>query len=174
METHRPRAEFLLIASLAVLLATHLGAQTTQVQTNALASGWNLIAFHVISPGANPAAVFDPLGANFVAAWTCDNSFHQWTRYARPGTAEAPNNAIVAMGDIEIGRGYWVYMNAPATWVFSGQTPALTPGVPMTNGWNLVSIPTGRGGLADSVNMLSLLAVAGLDYDTILKWESGR
>lgn len=156
-----------------VLLSSRLVAQTTQFQTNSLASGWNLIAFQVIPPDANPASVFAPLGANFVAAWTYDNSFHQWTRYARPGTAEATNNTIMAMSDVELGRGYWVYMTAPATWVVSGQTPALTPGVSMTNGWNLVSIPTGRGGLTDSVNMLSLFAVAGLDYDTILKWESG-
>jgi subtilisin-like proprotein convertase family protein len=148
-------------------------AQTTATQSIPLASGWNLLVLQIQPTNPNPASVFDSLGVNFAAAWTFDNATRQWSRFARPGTMEATNNSIFSMAELQIGRGYWVYMNAPATWNLTGQIPAVSPPVLMTNGWNLVGIPTGRVPLPESVSMLSVLTAAGFDYDTILKWESG-
>ena len=143
MKIYRTLPKCLFAGAFALLLVTHLGAQTTQVQTNTLTSGWNLLAFQVIPSDPNPAAVFAtlPNPNDFVAAWTFDNSTRQWTRYARPGTAESTNNAIVPMAPIVVGRAYWVYMSNPATWLLTGTPPAQVPAVQFTPGWNLVGIP---------------------------------
>jgi len=175
MESNRPLAKLLLAFSFAVLFAACVGAETMQVQTNTLASGWNLIAFQVLPPDPSPSAVFAtlPNPNDFVAAWTFDNATRQWTRYARPGTAEASSNQVLPMAPISVGRAYWVYVGNPATWLVTGAPPAQTPAVQFTPGWNLVGIPTGTGQLPEPVSLAAVMAAAGLNYQVIVKWELG-
>lgn len=174
-----PSHRLLLARALAVaLLLAAIPARITadqaapQVQTVQLDSGWNLVAFQVLPTDPAPEAVFGPLGTDFVAAWTCDNSTRQWTRYARPGTPEAAHNPVAAIGTIQVGRAYWIYMYVPRSWQITGLPPTQAPPVDLRQGWNLIGIPTGTGQLTESPSVLSVLAASGLDYDAILRWEA--
>ena len=150
-----------------------LHAAADQTQTFDLDPGWNLITFQLSPSNPDPAVVFGALGNDFRATWSFDNETRQWTRYARPGTPESTNNSIVAMGPVQIGRAYWVYMDAARDWVVTGAQPTTVPPLVFTNGWNLVGIPVGAASVDEPISMLSVLAVSGMDYDTILRWEAG-
>ena len=158
----------------AFVLATGPGkAQAIETQTIPLASGWNLVALQVVPPDPSPAAVFGALESHFERAWTYDNESKTWSTYARPGMEQSAHNNLVPMGNIEVGRAYWVYMNTQYTWALNGLAPQTVPALQFSNGWNLVGIPTGTGSATDQVSMLSVLAAAGMDYDLILRWENG-
>jgi hypothetical protein len=167
---HLMKAIFSVILALCILPGSLCG-QTNAPQSIPLASGWNLIAFQVIPTNPTPAAVFGTLGNDFIAAWTVDNATKQWTRYARPGTAEANNNQIAPMAPVTVTNAYWVYMNLQRTWNISGAVPTITPSITLSNGWNAVGIPTGTGQLPETVNMAAVLAASGANYEVILRWE---
>lgn len=162
--------------ALLCLICPSAHGQSASTQTIPLVPGWNLISFQVTPSNSSPENVFGTLGTDFVAAWSYDNSARHWTRYghASPGTAEATNNTIRPMAPISLGRAYWVYMNAFASWQISGIAPTQTPAVQFFKGWNAVGIPTGTGQLSEPVNMAAVLAAAGFNYDVILKWEQGQ
>ncbi|HRI11534.1 MAG TPA: PKD domain-containing protein [Verrucomicrobiota bacterium] len=162
-------APLAILGTLLVILT--VSGQSIETQTNRLDSGWNLIAFQVVPSDPAPASVFASLGSDFVAAWSYDAGNQKWTFY---GNEAAPANDVERLGNIESGRAYWIYKNGPPTnWVVIGTIPSQTPGVLLNPGWNLVGVPTGRAALSETINMLSVFAASGLDYDMILKWEQG-
>ena len=158
------------------LLPTFAAAEPAQTQIIKLDPGWNLVAFQVLPLDANPAAVFSALSDNFVAAWTVsrDATATHWLTFARPGSKAPEANGAAILGPIEIGRAYWIYVNqAVPAWQIIGTAPAQVPPVDLFNGWNLISVPTGTGNLTEPVSIGAVFAAAGLDYDTILRWEAG-
>ncbi|MBI1841567.1 MAG: proprotein convertase P-domain-containing protein [Verrucomicrobia bacterium] len=159
-----------LMIAVTLLLAVH--GEGAQVQTLRLDPGWNMIAFQVVPTNPAPASVFGSLGNAFERGFAYNNTAKSWTSYQRPSAAEA--NSIVPMDPITVGQAYWVYMNqAVPAWQVTGEPAAITPAVDFSQGWNLIGLPTGAGQLDEPLNMLSVLAAAGFDYDAILKWEQG-
>ncbi len=163
------------LISLSVMLLgfSSLAQNNQQTQTIRLDPGWNLIAFQVIPSNPGPAAVFGTIGSAFERAWTYDSASKTWSSYARPGLEQSQHNEVLPLEAVEMGRAYWVYMNSQVNWSVTGSLPAIASAVTLTNGWNLVGIPIGQSALPETVNMLSVLTAAGLDYDTILRWELG-
>ncbi len=148
-------------------------AQSNQVQTLSLASGWNLIAFQVVPENPSASAVFGTLGDSFGAAWSYDNDTRRWSQFS---FSTNTGNLPASMDSIRPGRAYWVFVNrAVAGWQVKGIAPLENPAVNLLPGWNLVGIPTGTGsGLDEPVNLASVMAAAGANYEVILKWELGQ
>lgn len=160
----------LAVIAFAIAFWFPVSAQSSASQQINLDAGWNLVSLQVLPTNTTPESVFAPLGEDFVAAWTYDNTSRSWTLHERSATP----SAIAPIRNIEVGQAYWVYLNAPRTWTLSGRAPERVPGVVLQQGWNLVGIPAGTGDLPEPVSMLSVLAASGLDYDVILRWEAGR
>ncbi len=169
-----PLLSALSAAILAPALPCH--SQTQQTQTVPLQSGWNLIAFQVNPANPAPSAVFGALGGNFKAAFTYDATTKTWTAYqnaATPGLDPAANTLSgVEMANIQLGKGYWVWMNNAQTWSLTGTVPAITPALTTVTGWNLIGVPAGATNLTERVGLLAVLTRAGFNYDQLLKWES--
>jgi subtilisin-like proprotein convertase family protein len=161
-----------LVCSVALIGSACLAA--TEDQTLPLAAGWNLIAFQVVPTNPSPDKVFGTLGTSFGSAWAYDNTAKLWTVYEPPSVAKPQADQVARMAPVEPGRAYWVYANrAVPEWKITGTPPAQVPALNFQNGWNLVGIPTGTAQLPEPVNMPSVLAAAGLDYDLLLRWEAG-
>ena len=158
--------------ALTVLLVLTRTAEAAQTQSVKLDSGWNLISFQVIPTNPTPASVFGSLGSAFERGFAYNNTSKTWTSYQRPANTDA--NGVVPMEPINVGQAYWIYMNqAVPAWQVSGAPKSTTPAINFSQGWNLIGVPTGAAQLDEPVNMLSVLAAAGFDYDTILRWEQG-
>ena len=172
------------IAAFGIVCVIPAPAQTTQTQTIPLSSGWNLIAFQVNPTNPAPAAVFGPLSGNFKAAFTYDAATKQWTSFQNPTTpgVDPVANALpgTAMGNIQLGKGYWVWVgnatpsdpSGAGAWNVPGTIPIITPAVITVNGWNLIGVPAGTANLTERVGLLAVLTRAGFNYDTLLKWEA--
>ena len=172
VKTNRPLAKYLLAAALAVLLVTHLGAQTAQVQTNILQYGWNLIAFQTLPTNPSPAVVF---GTNmFRAVWTYDNALGLWTQFGRPATGHPEQTNIMPMANIELGRAYWAFYDAGfnTNWVLSGQLPGSAFSLNFNQGWNLVGVPAAG---ATDINVVSIFKPGDLSkIQLIARWEAAN
>ncbi|MCX5809922.1 MAG: hypothetical protein NTX36_11225, partial [Proteobacteria bacterium] len=71
---------------------------------------------------------------------------------------------------IEAGKGYWAYMDNPATLTISGQPTTLSPqSVSLYNGWNLV----GFSG-ADNARIDDELAKLANDWAIVWTWANGE
>jgi len=150
-------------------------AWALETQTMNLDAGWNLVAFQVIPTDPSPGTVFGSLGNAFVRAWSFDNQSKIWTVYANPASSQANDSSVAPMTSIQIGRAYWVYMNQSVPgWQVSGSVPAVTPGITLYSGWNMIGVPSGTGNLQTPVNMAAVMAASGMNYDVILKWELGQ
>ena len=146
-----------------------------QVQVFDLDPGWNLIAFQVLPSNRTPASVFASLRDEFLAAWTFDNERGKWTHYKRLGTeGSSVDNLIAPIEEIQIGSAYWIYVIGQQSWEIVGTAPSLVPPVNLTQGWNLIGVPTGIGELPEQINILSVFAASGLDFDRIMRWETDR
>ncbi len=174
------RSTFLLgciLGGLLIAATRPSSAQNTQTQAIPLQSGWNLVAFQVTpTPSAAPGDVFANL-TGFKSAWSFDPGTKVWRRYLAPGEPRAAQeNALppLQLGNIAVGKAYWIYAaSPPATWSVPGTVPAEVPGVDLQSGWNLIGIPVGStAALSEPVNLLSVLTRAGMNYDTILRWEA--
>lgn len=156
-------------------------AQTPQTQTfSNLQSGWNLIGFQVIPTNPDPAVVFGSgsLAGVFESAWAFDPGQHIWRRFVKLGLPKTiEENALLSLGPIEVGRGYWVRLSSAPTsaWQVLGNIPANLPGLDLKQGWNLLSFPIGATTLpaGENPSILSLLASSGANYDAIITWEQG-
>lgn len=148
-----------------------VAAEPPPAQTIQLNAGWNLLSFQVLPTDPSPQSVFGSLGTDFSAVWTFDNQLRRWTMYAREGLPEAEGMSVMPLSRLDIGKAYWVYMATARTWRLDGLPPTTVPAVDLTQGWNLIGVPTGTATLSESVSIGAVLAAAGLDYDTILRWE---
>ena len=148
-------------------------------QTHSFEEGWNLIAIQVEPTDPSPHAVFGKPAIKSV--WALDNATKRWTSYHNPDfdAAVASKNAIPGAGlaDVAFGRAYWVETSAPTTLTVIGTTPAVAPPVAMGTGWNLIGLPVadpgGGASLSEPIPILGALALQGLDFDLLLKWQEG-
>jgi len=149
-------------------------------QTISLDVGWNLIAVQVEPTDPSPEAVFGPV-AGLISAWTYEATGEQWLAYRSSAfdEAAAEKNALsaVSFSALEMGRAYWILMNTAGSITISGTKPPLAPAVKLKQGWNLIGIPVagpqGQTLPAEPIPMIAVLALQGLDYDVLLKWQRG-
>jgi hypothetical protein len=117
----------LTIVLLAVLfVATIVRADTTTIS---LGAGWNLISLPLKPSDTNISAVMSSISGKYAAIYAYDSASASYKSYI-PG---ASSNTL---STVELGRGYWVFMNSASTLTVNG-TPT-SEGVALTIGWNLV------------------------------------
>ncbi len=169
-----------LLAASALLTTSTIVRGDTQTLT--LASQWNLISFQVIPDNPDPQTLFATL-PGFQSAWTYDTATGFWRRYIKPAasgaqqTNDSTANVLLALGPIEVGRAYWIFVNpAVPSWQVSGTAPRgpLFRSVNLNAGWNMIGIPVGAASVTNTepVSLLAVLSAAGLDYDAMLAWEN--
>ena len=157
--------------ALALAMCGQLLAQPSSTQSIRLDPGWNLIVFQLLPPDPNPAVVFNT--NIFRAVWTYDNATGEWRQYGRPGINQPEQNQIAAMGNIELGRGYFAYyaLASSTNWNFSGIAPASSYALSFRPGWNLVGV-AGDTNSAD-INIISLFRSGDLtNIQYIARWEA--
>jgi len=77
-------------------------------------SGWNLVSVPLVAPDMNFSTLFPS--------------------YLPP--AYGYNNGYVNATSAQVGKGYWIKFNAPATFQICGTTP--NPSIPLVQGWNII------------------------------------
>jgi hypothetical protein len=102
---------------------------TPQEASAALVQGWNLISIPFIPSNQNIAECFKTINGKFSAIYSYKNGTYQ--RYI-------PNSTTNDFTNIEVGVGYWVYMNEAAQLKVTG-TPS-TRKTELLAGWNLVGL----------------------------------
>ncbi len=93
-----------------------------------LLAGWNLISLHKQPANTVINSVLSGISGKYYIIWFYLNG--SWTVYdpAYPGLSD--------LSTIETGKGYWIYMNSPATLTIPGSLPLTS--VALSNSWNLV------------------------------------
>ena len=170
---------FFFIASLVSTQFTVGWAQVVQ-QTLPLERGWNLVAVQVDPLTPDPAQLFGAV-PGLVSVWSFNNVSKQWNGYRSPNfDAEAiEKNALkgVAIESVSLGQALWIEMDVSGTLTLSGLKPLISPPVSLTEGWNLIGVPVtgpeGNHSLEEAIPMVSVLALNGLDFDVLLKWQEG-
>ncbi|SPE56909.1 exported hypothetical protein [Verrucomicrobia bacterium] len=115
------------------------GAQTSQIQSIPLYTGWNLISFQVNSSGFTPADIISALGSDsgaLIAIWAYDAASANWQVF-QPTNTLSP--VVATLPRLYPGQGYWIKVSKGTTLQLTG-TPwnGVTTLVP---GWNLVGFP---------------------------------
>ena len=131
-----------------------------------LQAGWNFISFPKDpSPNNTIAEVLKEVSPNVRIVWGYDNQSKVWLKYS----LKTQNSTLNTLDKVETGKGYWMYMNSPATLTISGQPATFSPqSVSLYNGWNLV----GFSG-ADNAGIDEELAKLGNDWVIVWAWTDG-
>ncbi|MEZ5324664.1 MAG: PKD domain-containing protein [Verrucomicrobiales bacterium] len=162
------------------LCATHSAAQNLpHTQIIPLEAGWNLIAVQVEPTNPVPENVFSIAGLK--SAWAFDAGSQSWRSYHSPAfdpkAADANNLPGLGIDRVSMGQAFWIEMNIAGSLRISGNKPAVAPEVALQKGWNLVGIPVagpeGNSSLTEQIPIVAALALKGLDYDMLLKWQEG-
>ncbi|MGO8926301.1 MAG: carboxypeptidase regulatory-like domain-containing protein [Limisphaerales bacterium] len=133
-------------AALAALLlwlvcyhAVPAGAQTSQIQSIPLYTGWNLISFQVNGNGFTPQDILSALGSDsgsLMAIWGYDAASASWLVF-QPASTLPP--VVASLQGLYPGKGYWIKVSKGTTLQLTGTpwngTMTLVPG------WNLVGFP---------------------------------
>ena len=113
-------------------------AQTNQIQTIPLYTGWNLISFQVNPAGFAPADITNALGSDcgtLLAIWGYSASNKTWQVWQ---TNSLPP-AVASLSRLMPGSGYWLKVSKGTVLQLTGGawngTTSLSPG------WNLVGFP---------------------------------
>jgi subtilisin-like proprotein convertase family protein len=157
------------VALISLIFLLSLAVCHGETQSIKVSTGWNLVALQVEPVNPAPDQVFQSLGSDFLAAWHFDRTANQWSQFSR---IDDEQRYVMALTEVHFAKAYWIYMSAPRTWQVSGSVPDTFPDVPLQSGWNLVGFPSGTE-LDEQVSLQAVLAAAGLEYDLILRWESG-
>ncbi len=130
-----------LILSIGLLVfgPARIEAQTAQVQSIPLYTGWNLISFQVNSAGFSPQDITNALSSDgyaLMAIWGYNSATSTWQVYQPTNTLPS---SVATLSRLYPGQGYWVKMA-------KGTVLQLT-GIPwngattLSPGWNLVGFP---------------------------------
>jgi hypothetical protein len=143
-----------------------VGDGGTIIQSNpapgiALSPGWNFVSFLKQPQNTAVEAVLGEAAANTAIVWGYDDQGKAWKKWTPTGIA----NTLLAM---ESGKGYWIYMTAPAMIDMTGWT-APTTSVHLYPGWNLV----GYAG-TEKRNVLSALSTLLGTWSLTWNWENSR
>ena len=104
-----------------------------------LGVGWNLVSFSALPDVPTPENVFRPVADRI--------------RYVIPGNASsiwAPGDTGNEIGQIQIGKGYWVYANNSAEWSVEGLANP-DASISLSAGWNCIGYTLPRAGRYEDV-----------------------
>lgn len=99
-------------------------------------SGWNFIGLPVLPPSLATVDVLDSILDELQTVWTYDALTATWSYYTTiPG---APQGGLI---ELDLGEGYWVQVDNPATLTLSGTEPEYPFSIELAGDWNLISMP---------------------------------
>jgi beta-lactamase superfamily II metal-dependent hydrolase len=101
-----------------------------------LNEGWNLISIPLVPDDSSVEAVTADISGNFTTIYGYDNSAKAWKGYV-PGVGGL-------LSTMEECKGYWINMMEADTltvWGVSATPPISYSDIPLSGGWNLISIP---------------------------------
>ena len=138
------------------LVSVDLGVSVFNLSLN---EGWNLISLPLQPVNTSLFSVFPPDEVNYTSVWTYYGGL--WKRH----DFESPFPHLNDLYDIEVGKGYWIYMNNSDVVTIRGSL--VQDSVHLTNGWNLVGY-----------NALASLGIAGAmgsiegNYTSVWQYEN--
>jgi hypothetical protein len=125
----------------------------------ALSPGWNFISLPKHPQDTAMAAVLAGVASKVAIVWGYDNERKVWNQWKPQGST----NTLTTM---EKGKGYWMYMNSPATIDMTGWTASETD-LQLYVGWNLV----GYAG-PDETDVVSELSRTSLNWTIVWNWDN--
>jgi hypothetical protein len=150
---------FTLILIVFLLLPVHSSAGSDTVNFN---SGWNFVSFPVQLGGVQVETLTKDISSNLRVIWGYDNAQKMWVKYN--GQGAGGQNTLAT---IESGKGYWVYMDTPATLTVTGGS-ASPQTITTYRGWNLIG-HTGVDNLAIDGGLMGILG----KWTSLWGWEGG-
>jgi hypothetical protein len=107
-----------------------------------LAADWNLVSLPLIPDNTDIDNVTAAINDTLSLVWSYNASSDAWYWYVQ-------GNPASSLATIEDGKGYWFFMNGPATLEGSGQEmpdpPTLTPAYDVFEEWNLIGFTSTTG-----------------------------
>ncbi len=125
-----------------------------------LSAGWNFISFPRLPADRNIENVLQTVLAHLNIVWGYDNQNKTWLKY-KPSTSPS------TLTSIDPGKGYWLYLNDPASLALEGGD--VSPNVQLYGGWNLVGFNGADGTNADT----SLSGITG-NWSILWNWKNGQ
>ena len=131
-----------------------------------LSGGWNFVSFPQLpSSDASIGSVLKDISPSVRIIWGYDNVNKTWLKYKGQGAGVEGQNTLTSF---EFGKGYWIYLEAPATLLLTGQ-PATPPAFRLHAGWNLV----GFHGIDNTAPVQSLKDVLSV-LSAIWTWDDNQ
>jgi murein DD-endopeptidase MepM/ murein hydrolase activator NlpD len=127
-----------------------------------LSSGWNFISLRKQPTNTDIVTVLADVLSNVRIVWGYDNQNKVWKKYNPGGTV----NSLLTM---EVGKGYWIYMNASGCIDMAGWAAPSSTTVHVSEGWNL----TGYIGANNTPVVAGLGSIPG-KWSFIWNWENGQ
>lgn len=132
------------------------------LQSISLLPGWNFISFPKTPPNPDIAAALKDISLNVRVVWGYDNGSKTWLKYK-------PDTQYPTLKTVEVGKGYWIYMDASANVDMLGWTsPSLTT-FRLYEGWNLL----GYAG-TDSRDVLTASNSISGKWSIVWNWINGQ
>lgn len=125
-----------------------------------LTSGWNFISLPVQPTDNNIQTVLSNISSSVRVVWGYDNENKVWLKYN-------PSTSSGSLTTMDAGKGYWIYMNNPATLTLTGGEPS-SP-ITLYKGWNLI----GWNGTDGQTVETALSSIAD-KWIIIWGWENGQ
>ncbi|MEI6152565.1 MAG: Ig-like domain-containing protein, partial [Deltaproteobacteria bacterium] len=134
--------------------------------TFSLSSGWNFISIPIQPTYPSIETVLTDISLNVRVVWGYNNQNKIWLKYAPNSELRTPNS----LDNVESGKGYWMYINSPATLTVTGKD--VSPAITLSAGWNLV----GYGGSDNTQITDAYISSSGLadKWLIIWGWENGQ
>lgn len=144
--------------------------------SRALGTGWNLIALPLTPPDPAVKAVINDISAQVISVWKWNGA--TWAVYLAPpvtddGAQYAIDKGFDPLQNLDAGEGFWVNANSPATFKYTGLSPA-NAALTLSQGWNLVGlktmkdIPVGDIAYPSGTSIISLWAWIGSNWSVTL------
>jgi sugar lactone lactonase YvrE len=124
-----PQAVMLDEANKAASLSVIYMESSVTVFAIVLSPGWNFISSPLQPENTAINTVLADISSHIAIVWGFNNETKRWLKWL-PG---AQNPLLSAF---EVGKGYWIYMNTPATLIIHGASSSAP--IHLFDGWNLV------------------------------------
>ncbi len=129
-----------------------------------LSSGWNFVSFPALplsSTSADIALVLTGVYSNVLVVWGYDNATKAWKKWTPGGTSNT-------LSTIEIGKGYWIYLNASGTIATTGWSAPGSTTLTLSEGWNLIGFPE-----TESTDAATALSTISGTWNMAWGWDKG-